>query len=145
MQKKIKKNFKLGFNDDEYNFFFEPNDENIIGLNLKSCNGVKQMGIGKLIQKLENFFHNFKIENINDTPRNSFEQVLNHINQYPLYKDLKNVDDLCIKFIAKAKRLISYALPLIIGISFVPVPGLDDVIAVSIESGLIMAIANIFG
>ena len=144
-KKKLKKNFKLGFNEDEYNFFFEPNDDNIIELNLKSCNNIKQFGIGKLMQKLENFFRYFKIENMNNIPRNSFEQVLNHINQYPLYNDLKTVDDLCIKFIAKAKRLISYTLPLIIGISFAPIPGLDDVIAVTTECGLIMAIANIFG
>jgi uncharacterized protein (DUF697 family) len=144
-KKKLKKNFQLAFNDDEYNFFFERNDENIIELNLKSCNGVRQFGIGRLMEKLANFFRNFKIENINNIPRNSFEQALNYINQYPLYNDLRTVNDFCIKYIAKAKRLVSYTLPLIIGISFIPIPAVDDVIAVSTESGLILAIANIFG
>ena len=144
-KKKLKKNFQLAFNDDEYNFFFERNDENIIELNLKSCFGVRQFGIGRLMEKLANFFRNFKIENINNIPRNSFEQALNYINQYPLYNDLRTVDDFCIKYIAKAKRLVSYTLPLIIGISFIPIPAVDDVIAVSTESGLILAIANIFG
>lgn len=97
------------------------------------------------MEKLANFFRNFKIENINNIPRNSFEQALNYINQYPLYNDLRTVDDFCIKYIAKAKRLVSYTLPLIIGISFIPIPAVDDVIAVSTESGLILAIANIFG
>ena len=97
------------------------------------------------MEKLENFFVNFKIENINNIPRNSFEETLNYISQYPLYNDLKTVDDLCIKYIAKAKRLVSYSLPLIIGISFIPIPAIDDIIAVSTESGLILAIANIFG
>ena len=144
-KKKLKKNFQLAFNDDEYNFFFERNDENIIELNLKSCNGVRQFGLGRLMEKLANFFRSFKIENINNIPRNSFEQALNYINQYPLYNDLRTVDDFCIKYIAKAKRLVSYTLPLIIGISFIPIPAVDDVIAVSTESGLILAIANIFG
>ncbi len=34
-KKKLKKNFKLGFTEDEYNFFLEENDNNIIELNLK--------------------------------------------------------------------------------------------------------------
>ena len=144
-KKKLKKNFKLGFSEDEYHFFFEENDENIIELNLKSCNGVNQYGLGKLMEKLERFFRDFRIENIDNIPRNSFDLALKYINQYPLYNDLKTVDDLCIKYIAKAKKLISYTLPLIIGISFIPIPAVDDIIAISAESGLIMAIANIFG
>ena len=55
-KKKLKKNFKLGFTQDEYNFFFEENDNNIIELNLKISNGVRQFGISKLMGKFENFF-----------------------------------------------------------------------------------------
>ena len=127
------------------NFFFEENDANIIELNLKSSNGVKQFGIGKLMEKLEKFFETYKIENIRNFQGNSLNEVLNYISNYPLYNDLRNIDDLCIKLIAKAKKLISYSIPLIIGISFIPIPGVDDVIAVSAESGLITAIAKIFG
>lgn len=60
---------------------------------------------------------------------------------------MQNIDDLCIKFIAKSKKLISFAFPVIIGISFIfiPIPEVDDVLAISIESGLIVAIANTFG
>ena len=142
---KLKKNFKLAFSKEEYDFFFEENDENIIELNLKSSNGVNQFGISRLMEKLAKFFQIFKIQNIDNIQQNSFNQVLNYINQYPLYSDIKNVDDLCVKFIAKAKKLISYTIPVIIGISFIPIPGVDDVLAISTESGLITAIANIFG
>lgn len=144
-KKFLKKNFKLGFTREENNFFFERNDENIIELNLKKANRDNQFGIDKLMEKLENFFQNFKIENINNIPLNSFNEALSYINQYPLYSDLQNIDDLCIKFIAKSKKLISFALPVIIGISFIPIPAVDDVLAISIESGLIAAIANTFG
>ena len=142
---KLKKNFKLAFTEEMNNFFFEENDANIIELNLKSSNGVKQFGIGKLMEKLEKFFERYKIENIRNFQGNSLNEVLNYISNYPLYNDLRNIDDLCIKLIAKAKKLISYSIPLIIGISFIPIPGVDDVIAVSAESGLITAIAKIFG
>ena len=142
---KLKKNFKLGFTRNEYNFFFEENDDNIIELNLKSSNGVNQFGISKLMKKLENFFQILKIPNVENIPGNSFNEVLNYINHFPLYSDLRTIDDLCIKFISKAKKLVSYTLPVIIGISFIPIPAVDDVLSVSIESGLITAIANIFG
>ena len=127
------------------NFFFEENDANIIELNLKSSNGEKQFGIGRLMEKLENFFGNYKIENIRNIPANSIDGILDYISRYPFYNDLRTIDDLCIKFIAKAKKLISYTLPVISGISFIPVPGVDDAIAVSIESGLITAIGLTFG
>ena len=145
---RLKKNFKLGFSQEEYNFFFENNDENIIELNLKKSNGVKQFGISKLMEKLGNFFQNFKIENLEEI-RNidniSINEALNNINQYRLYSDLNNVDDLCIKYISKAKKLVSFAIPIIIGISFIPIPAEDDVIALSIETGLIAAIGRTFG
>ena len=141
---KLKKNFRLVF-PDQYNFFFERNDANIIELNLKSSNGEKQFGIGRLMEKLENFFGNYKIENIRNIPANSIDGILDYISRYPFYNDLRTIDDLCIKFIAKAKKLISYTLPVISGISFIPVPGVDDAIAVSIESGLITAIGLTFG
>ena len=97
------------------------------------------------MEKLENFFRDFKINDIENIHGNSYEEILNHINRYPLYNDLRTVDDLCIKYITKAKKLISLSLPVIIGISFIPVPAIDDVIAVSTESGLITAIAHTFG
>ena len=97
------------------------------------------------MEKLENFFGNYKIENIRNMPANSIDGILDYISRYPFYNDLRTIDDLCIKFIAKAKKLISYTLPVISGISFIPVPGVDDAIAVSIESGLITAIGLTFG
>ena len=97
------------------------------------------------MEKLENFFGNYKIENIRNMPANSIDGILDYISRYPFYNDLRTIDDLCIKFIAKAKKLISYTLPVISGISFIPVPGVDDAIAVSIESGLITAIGHTFG
>ena len=142
---KLKKNFKLAFNQEQFDFFFEQNDENIIEINLKKFNGFNQFGIGKIFEKLENYFQKYKIQNIDNIRANSFEQILNYINQYPLYNDLKNIDDMCIKYIAKAKKLVSLSLPAIIGMSFIPIPGVDDVLAVSAESGLITAISNIFG
>ena len=145
---RLKRNFKLGFSQEEYNFFFENNDENIIELNLKKSNGIKQFGISKLMEKLGNFFQNFKIENLEEL-RNidniSINEALNNINQFPLYSDLNTVDDLCIKYISKAKKLVSIAIPIIIGISFIPIPAVDDVIALSIETGLIAAIGRTFG
>ena len=36
-------------------------------------------------------------------------------------------------------------MPILAGISFIPIPGVDDAIALSIESGLIAAIGNCFG
>jgi hypothetical protein len=97
------------------------------------------------MEKLENFFGNYKIENIRNIPANSIDGILDYISRYPFYSDLRTIDDLCIKFIAKAKKLISYTLPAIIGISLIPVPGVDDAIAVSFESGLITAIGHTFG
>ena len=97
------------------------------------------------MEKLENFFRDFKINNIENIQGNSYEEILNYINRYPLYNDLRTVDDLCIKYIAQAKKLISLSIPFIIGISFIPIPAVDDVIAVSTESGLITAIAHTFG
>lgn len=88
-KKFLKNNFKLGFTREENNFFFERNDENIIELNLKKGYGVNQFGIVKLMEKSENFFHNFKIENINNIPLNSFNEALSYINQYPLYRFAK--------------------------------------------------------
>ena len=146
-KKKLKINFKLGFSEEENNFFFENNDENIIELNLKNLNGNKIFGINKLMEKLEILFQKFLIQNINELNNQGYScnDLLNIINKYPLYKDLKTIDDLCIKLISQAKKLISYSLPIIIGISFIPIPGVDDAIALSIESGLIMSIGNIFG
>ena len=47
--------------------------------------------------------------------------------------------------ISKSKTLILLSIPILIGISFIPIPGVDDAIAISIESGLIAAIGNCFG
>ena len=68
------------------------------------------------MEKLENFFKMFKIPDIENITGNSFNEVLNYINDFPLYSDLTTIDDLCIKFISKAKKLVSYTLPVIIGI-----------------------------
>ena len=146
-KKSLKKNFKIGFTENEYNFFFENNDNNIIELNLKKYKEVKPFGISKLMEKLENFFLEFKIpnENLNELRNiNDIEKVIKKINEYSLYKDLKTINDFCIKYISKAKKLVSYSLPVIIGISFIPIPAVDDAIAVSIESGLIAAIGHTF-
>lgn len=61
---KLKKNFNLGFSEEEKRFFLENNDENIIELNLKNFYGNRIFGINKLMEKLENFFHNFFVQNI---------------------------------------------------------------------------------
>ena len=97
------------------------------------------------MEKLENFFRKFKI-NI-EVLRNisSAREALDIINHYPLYRDIRTIEDLGIKFISKSKKLISYSLPIIIGISFIPIPAVDDAIAISIESGLVAAIGKIFG
>ena len=92
------------------------------------------------MEKLENFFSNYKIENIRNIAANSIDGILNYISRYPFYSDLRTIDDLCIKFIARAKKLISYTIPLFFGISFIPVPGVDDGIAITIESGLTTAL-----
>ena len=97
------------------------------------------------MEKLENFFSNYKIENIRNIAANSIDGILNYISRYPFYSDLRTIDDLCIKFIARAKKLISYTIPLIMGISFIPFPGVDDGIAITIESGLTTAIEHTFG
>lgn len=62
-----------------------------------------------------------------------------------LFKDINTVDDLYIKCVSKSKQLILYCMPVLAGISFVPIPGVDDALALSIESGLIAAIGNCFG
>ena len=145
---KLKKNFKLVFSQDEYNFFFENNDENIIELNLKKSRDVKQFGISKLMEKLEIFFQKFRIEILELLGNNeniSINETLEIINRNNLYNDLYNKEDLCIKYITIAKKLVSFAIPVIIGISFIPIPAVDDAIALSIETGLIAAIGRTFG
>ncbi len=97
------------------------------------------------MEKLEKFFRKFKIEDIEGLRKKSTTEALDYISQYPLYSDLKTIDDLSIKYISKAKRLISYSLPIIIGISFIPIPAVDDAIALTIESGLVAAIGKTFG
>ena len=144
-KKKLKKNFKIGFSEVEYNFFFEKNDDNIIELNLKKYKGVRPFGINKLMKKLANFFKQFKVLNLDELRNKDAIEVLEKINKYPLYNDLKNIDDLCIKYISLAKKLVSFSIPIIIGISFIPIPGVDDVIAISIETGVIAAIGRTFG
>ena len=100
---KLKKNFQIGFEKDEYNFFFENNDNNIIELNLKQYKGVKPFGISKLMEKLVKFFREFEIskENLDDL-RNiqDIEEVIKKISEYSLYNDLKTIKDLCIKYIS---------------------------------------------
>ena len=145
-KRRLKNSFRLGFNSDQYNFFIGGNDENIIELNLKKHNGINLFGISKLMEKLENFFGNFKIDNVEGLRNMStIEEVLVNISQNPFYSDLATIDDLTIKYISRAKKLISYSLPIIMGISFIPIPAVDDAIAISIESGLVVAIGRTFG
>ena len=56
------------------------------------------------MEKLEKFFERYKIENIRNFQGNSLNEVLNYISNYPLYNDLRNIDDLCIKLIARQKN-----------------------------------------
>lgn len=79
---------------------------------------------------------------INNRTLNHYLEIMKQSN---LFNDINKIDDLYIKFISKSKKLILYSIPIIIGISFIPIPGVDDAIAISIESGLIAAIGNCFG
>ena len=72
-------------------------------------------------------------------------EYLKIIRKSVLFDDINNVNDLYLKLISKAKTLILLSVPILIGISFIPIPGVDDAIAISIESGLIAAIGNCFG
>jgi hypothetical protein len=64
------------------------------------------------MEKLENFFRKFKIIEV---LRNisSAREALDIINHYPLYRDIRTIEDLGIKFISKSKKLISYSLPIL--------------------------------
>ena len=150
------------FTEDEYNFLVENDESNIIEVCLKNYKGIKPFGLDKLMEKLENYFKNKKVntkdfkklENISLTPMSKkklnnnekkLSEYLKIMRKSPLFNDLNTVEDLYIKFISKSKKIIIYCIPILIGISFVPIPGLDDAIALSIESGLIAAIGNCFG
>ena len=115
------------------------------------------------MSKLENFFQNKKINiqeilelnnriqtpinknNENESKVEKLNECLKVMKKSELFKDINTVNDLYIKFISKSKKLIYYSMPALIGISFIPIPGVDDAIALSIESGLIAAIGNCFG
>ena len=113
------------------------------------------------MSKLEKMFENSRI-NIDDlvklnneieTPMSKknerkeerLNKYLKELRKSELFKDINSVNDLYLKFISKSKKLIVYSMSILIGISFIPIPGVDDAIALSIESGLIAAIGNCFG
>ena len=146
---------------DEFNFLVEKDKSNIIEVSLKKNNDVKPFGLDNLLTKLENFFKNKKINTkniknfrnkISNTPLNKkyskeeeLAEYLKIIRKSSLFNDINKVDDLYLKLISKSKTLILLSIPILIGISFIPIPGVDDAIALSIESGLIAAIGNCFG
>ena len=146
---------------DEFNFLIQENKSNIIEISLKKNGDIKPFGLDKVLEKLEIFFKNKKINTekivkfknkINNMPLNSkyskekeLAEYLKIIRNSALFDDINNVNDLYIKLISKAKTLILLSIPILIGISFIPIPGVDDAIALSIESGLIAAIGNCFG
>lgn len=149
---------KKQLTESEFDFLFEEDRSNIIELSLRQNDNVKPFGLNKLMAKIESYFRKFHMEIINNeliTPmseKQSFKinnRTLNHyleiMKQSNLFNDINKIDDLYIKFISKSKKLILYSIPIIIGISFIPIPGVDDAIAISIESGLIAAIGNCFG
>ena len=146
---------------DEYNFLVEDDESNIIELNLRKYKKTKPFGLNKLMSKLEKMFENNRI-NINklvklnneiETPMSKknerkeerLNKYLKELRKSELFKDINTVNDLYTKFISKSKKLIIYSMPILTGISFIPIPGVDDAIALSIESGLIAAIGNCFG
>ena len=141
--------------EDEYNFLVEDDESNIIELSLKKYKKTEPFGLNKLMSKLENMFENSRI-NIDDlvklnneieTPMSKknerkeekLNKYLKELRKSELFKDINTVNDLYIKFISKSKKLIVYSMSILIGISFIPIPGVDDAIALSIESGLIAA------
>jgi uncharacterized protein (DUF697 family) len=152
---------KQDFLEDEYNFLVEDDESNIIELNLKKYKKTEPFGLNKLMSKLEKFFEHSRInvdelENLNnkiETPmckknerkEEKLKEYLKEMRKSELFKDINTVNDLYIKFISKSKKLIYYSMPILAGIAFIPIPGVDDAIALSIESGLIAAIGNCFG
>ena len=113
------------------------------------------------MSKLEKMFENnrinidelVKLNNEIETPMSKknerkeerLNEYLKELRKSELFKDINTVNDLYTKFISKSKKLIVYSMPILTGISFIPIPGVDDAIALSIESGLIAAIGNCFG
>jgi len=148
--------------EDEFNFLVEDDESNIIELSLKKNQKIKPFGLDKLMSKLEKFFENnrtntnelVELNNKLQTPINKYnknerreeqlKEYLEILRKSELFRDINTVDDLYIKFISKSKKLILYSMPVLVGISFIPIPGVDDAIALSIESGLIAAIGNCF-
>ena len=149
--------------EDEFNFLVEDDESNIIELSLTMNKKIKPFGLNKLMLKLEKFFENNKVNtnelvelsnklqtpanknNKNERREEKLKEYLEVLRKSELFKDINTVDDLYIKFISKSKKLILYSMPILAGISFIPIPGVDDAIALSIESGLIAAIGNCFG
>ena len=146
---------------EEFEFLVEKDKSNIIEVSLKKNGNTKPFGLENLLAKLENFFKNKKIDTqnilnfrnkISNMPLNNkyskeeeLAEYLKIIRKSVLFDDINNVNDLYLKLISKSKTLILLSIPILIGISFIPIPGVDDAIAISIESGLIAAIGNCFG
>ena len=143
--------------EDEYNFLIEPNQSNIIELCLKKYGNINPFGLNKLMEKLEqNFFgkkiNSIQLEKLKNLPLNSTNmnskkanEYLNIINKYDIFNDLKSEEDLYVKCIYQAKKSIYYNFFILIGISWIPLPGVDDFLAISIESSLISTIGECFG
>lgn len=144
-------------NKTEYNFLIEPNGSNIIELCLKQYEDIKPFGLNKLMEKLESFFigkkiNSMKLEKAKSKPFNSqtmnpqkASEYLNVLKQYEFFNDLNTIEDLCEKCIYQAKKVLYYTFPILTGLSWIPIPGLDDVLAISIESSLVRSIGDCFG
>ena len=125
--------------------------------------GIKPFGLDELMKKLEKFFRpkqinikeleklNYKIsetpmgKNNKNNKNEIFEEGLNIMKKSDYFSDITNIDDLYKHCIANSKKLVWYSFPILAGISFIPVPGVDDVVSLTIESGLILSIGKCFG
>ena len=146
---------KLSVN--EYNFLIEPDKSNIIEVCLKQYGDIKPFGLNKLMEKLENIFlgkriNSENLEKLKKKPLNSksmnskkANEYLNIINKYDIFNDLETEEDLYIKCVYQAKKIIYNSFIILFGISWIPIPGVDDALAISIESGLISSIGECFG
>ena len=144
-------------NEDEYKFLVEPDKSNIIELCLKQYENIKSFGLNKLMLKLESLFHGKRINSkelneIQKIPLNNktmnakkANEYLNIINKCEIFNDLRTEKDLYTKCIYQAKKIIYSSFLVLFGISWIPIPGIDDAFAISIESGLISSIGKCFG
>ena len=146
-----------------YNYLVEQDESNIFEINLMERDGIKPFGLDELMKKLEKFFRpkqinikeleklNYKIsetpmgKNNKNNKNEIFEEGLKIMKKSDYFSDITNIDDLYKHCIANSKKLVWYSFPILAGISFIPVPGVDDVVSLTIESGLILSIGKCFG